>query len=60
MDPELLEENLFLVEFPAPFIETFDERYLEIPEEVLITSMKKNQKYFARRQIGRASCRERV
>lgn len=47
MDPELLEENLFLVEFPVPFIGSFDERYLEIPEEVLITSMKKNQKYFA-------------
>ena len=47
MDPELLEENLFLVEFPAPFMGSFDERYLEIPEEVLITSMKKNQKYFA-------------
>ena len=45
MDPELLEENLFLVEFPAPFMGSFDERYLEIPEEVLITSMKKNQKY---------------
>ena len=47
LDPELLEENLFLVEFPAPFMGSFDERYLEIPEEVLITSMKKNQKYFA-------------
>ena len=47
MDPELLEENLFLVEFPVPFIGSFDERYLEIPQEVLITSMKKNQKYFA-------------
>ena len=47
MDPELLEENLFLVEFPVPFIGSFDERYLEIPEEVLVTSMKKNQKYFA-------------
>ena len=55
MDPELLEENLFLVEFPAPFIGTFDERYLEIPEEVLITSMKKNQKYFAVRNRDRGN-----
>ena len=47
MDPELLEENLYLTEFPVPFIGSFDESYLEIPEEVLITSMKKNQKYFA-------------
>lgn len=55
MDPGLLEENLFLVEFPAPFIGTFDERYLEIPEEVLITSMKKNQKYFAVRNKDRGN-----
>lgn len=55
LDPELLEENLFLVEFPAPFIGTFDERYLEIPEEVLITSMKKNQKYFAVRNRDRGN-----
>ncbi|MDR2527424.1 MAG: glycine--tRNA ligase subunit beta [Synergistaceae bacterium] len=47
LDPALLEENLYLVEYPVPFIGAFDERFLEIPQEVLITSMKKNQKYFA-------------
>lgn len=47
LDPELIEENLYLVEYPVPFLGSFDERYLEIPQEVLITSMKKNQKYFA-------------
>ncbi|MBQ9419063.1 MAG: glycine--tRNA ligase subunit beta, partial [Synergistaceae bacterium] len=47
MDPKILEENLYLVEYPVPFAGTFDKRYLEIPEEVLITSMKKNQKYLA-------------
>ena len=47
LDPEVIEENLYLVEFPVPFIGLFDARYLEIPQEVLITSMKKNQKYFA-------------
>ncbi|NLL36711.1 MAG: glycine--tRNA ligase subunit beta [Fretibacterium sp.] len=47
LDPELVEENLYLVEFPIPFIGSFDERFLEIPREVLVTSMKKNQKYFA-------------
>ncbi|MDR1049062.1 MAG: glycine--tRNA ligase subunit beta, partial [Synergistaceae bacterium] len=47
LDAELVEENLYLVEYPVPFIGTFDERFLEIPQEVLITSMKKNQKYFA-------------
>jgi glycyl-tRNA synthetase beta chain len=47
LDPELIEENLYLVETPVPFIGSFDERFLEIPQEVLTTSMKKNQKYFA-------------
>jgi len=47
LDPEVIEENLYLVEFPVPFIGSFNARYLEIPQEVLITSMKKNQKYFA-------------
>ena len=47
MDAAILEENLYLVEYPVPFVGTFDKRYLEIPEEVLTTSMKKNQKYLA-------------
>ena len=47
LDQEVIEENLYLVEYPVPFIGSFDARYLEIPQEVLITSMKKNQKYFA-------------
>ena len=47
MDEKILEENLYLVEYPVPFAGTFDKRYLEIPEEVLTTSMKKNQKYLA-------------
>ncbi|MBR0184683.1 MAG: glycine--tRNA ligase subunit beta, partial [Synergistaceae bacterium] len=47
MDEAILEENLYLVEYPVPFAGSFDKRYLEIPEEVLTTSMKKNQKYLA-------------
>ncbi|MBQ7221352.1 MAG: glycine--tRNA ligase subunit beta [Synergistaceae bacterium] len=47
LDPAILEENLYLVEYPVPFIGSFDKKYLEIPEEVLTTSMKKNQKYLA-------------
>ncbi|MBQ9389862.1 MAG: glycine--tRNA ligase subunit beta [Synergistaceae bacterium] len=47
MDAAILEENLYLVEYPVPFAGSFDKRYLEIPEEVLTTSMKKNQKYLA-------------
>ena len=47
MDEKILEENLYLVEYPVPFIGSFDKKYLDIPEEVLTTSMKKNQKYLA-------------
>ena len=47
MDEDILNENLYLVEYPVPFIGSFDKKYLDIPEEVLTTSMKKNQKYLA-------------
>lgn len=45
-DPELVEENLFLVEYPVPFFGTFDKEFLDIPSEVLVTSMKVHQRYF--------------
>ncbi len=43
---DLLEEVTGLVEWPVPFTGGFDERYLELPPEVLITSMEKHQKFF--------------
>ncbi|MQS44316.1 glycine--tRNA ligase subunit beta [Companilactobacillus mishanensis] len=46
VDPDLLEEVNNLVEYPTTFHGKFDRKYLEIPEEVLITSMKDNQRYF--------------
>jgi glycyl-tRNA synthetase beta chain len=45
-DPDLLDENSQLVEYPVPFRGSFDESFLDIPDEVLITTMKKNQRYF--------------
>lgn len=45
-DPDLLAENAQLVEYPVPFRGSFDESFLDIPEEVLIATMKKNQRYF--------------
>ncbi|MDR1019576.1 MAG: glycine--tRNA ligase subunit beta [Synergistaceae bacterium] len=45
-DSELLEENAQLVEYPIPFLGSFEEEFLDIPEEVLIATMKKNQRYF--------------
>lgn len=45
-DKNLLEEVTNLVEYPTVFAGSFDEKYLQIPDEVLITSMKDNQRYF--------------
>lgn len=46
LDQSLLEEVTNLVEYPTVFAGSFDEKYLGIPKEVLITSMKDNQRYF--------------
>lgn len=46
-DPELLDEVTFLVEQPHALLVTFDEAYLELPDEVLISSMRKHQRYFS-------------
>jgi len=43
---DLLSEVTFLVENPVAYMGSFKPEYLEVPQEVLITSMKKNQKYF--------------
>lgn len=45
-DEEHLEEVTFLVEYPEPILGSFDRAYLELPPEVLITSMKRHQRYF--------------
>lgn len=46
VDASLLSEVNFLVEDPIAYVGSFDPKFLEVPQEVLITSMKKNQKYF--------------
>ena len=46
-DDELLEEVAGLVEFPVVLTGAFDPAFLEVPQEVLIGTMRKNQKYFA-------------
>src|SRR5699024_6189451 len=45
-DDELLNEVCNLVEYPTVFVGSFDESYLSLPPEVLITSMKEHQRYF--------------
>lgn len=46
VDEDLLEEVTNLVEYPTALFGKFEEEFLEIPEEVLITSMKEHQRYF--------------
>ncbi|TFH87577.1 glycine--tRNA ligase subunit beta [Billgrantia azerbaijanica] len=46
IDEELLTEVSGLVEWPVALTGSFDERFLEVPPECLISSMKANQKYF--------------
>lgn len=43
---DLLEEVLFLVEYPTALYGTFDPSFLHIPQDVLITSMREHQRYF--------------
>ena len=45
-DKSLLEEVTNLVEYPTVFAGSFAKSYLQMPQEVLITSMKDNQRYF--------------
>lgn len=45
-DEELLEEVNNLVEYPTVLEGGFEESYLDLPEEILITSMKEHQRYF--------------
>jgi len=43
---DLLDEVSSLVEWPVPLVCSFEERFLEVPQEALITTMQDNQKYF--------------
>lgn len=45
-DPELLEQVVYLNEYPQVLKGSFDPSFLEIPQEVLVTVMRHHQKYF--------------
>ena len=47
LDPELLEEVNYLVEYPFAIRGNFEKHFLELPRELLITTMKYHQKYFS-------------
>lgn len=44
--PELLDEVTALVEWPVALRARFEERFLAVPQEALISTMQDNQKYF--------------
>ena len=46
VDEELLEEVVAITENPTPLLGSFDEKFLELPPEVIVTSMKEHQRYF--------------
>lgn len=46
MDQDLLEEVVYLVEYPTALCGHFDEDFLKLPKEAVITPMKEHQRYF--------------
>ena len=48
-DPGLLNEVSGLVEWPVPLMGRIEDRFLDLPPEVLQTSMKEHQKFFSAR-----------
>lgn len=49
MDEDLLEEVVYLVEYPTALCGAFDEEFLQLPEAAIITPMKDHQRYFPMR-----------
>ena len=54
LDPALLEEVCSLVEWPCALAGRFEERFLEVPAEALVSSMKGHQKFFPVRDAAGA------
>ena len=46
VDEDLLDEVIAITENPTPLLGSFDEKFLTLPPEVIITSMKEHQRYF--------------
>jgi len=46
-DEGLVVENAGLTEWPVPLLGRFDSEYLDVPREVIVLTMRTNQKYFA-------------
>ena len=46
-DEGLVVENAGLTEWPVPLVGRFDSEFLDVPREVIVLTMRTNQKYFA-------------
>ena len=46
IDDDLMDEVVAITENPTALLGSFDEEFLELPPEVIITSMKEHQRYF--------------
>ena len=46
-DEGLVVENAGLTEWPIPLVGSFDPEFLDVPREVIVLTMRTNQKYFA-------------
>ncbi len=46
LDPELLEEVTYLVEHPCAVLCSFPESFLQLPRDVLVTTLQSHQRYF--------------
>ncbi|GAA8208458.1 glycine--tRNA ligase subunit beta [Helicobacter pylori] len=47
IDRDLLDEIVAITEYPSALLGEFDKAFLKLPSEIIITSMKENQRYFA-------------
>ncbi len=45
-DEDLLSEVVYILEYPTALLGSFDKKYLEIPEELVVTPMREHQRYF--------------
>jgi glycyl-tRNA synthetase beta chain len=54
---ELMEINDFLVEWPTAFAGRFDDRYLDLPREVIVTALREHQRSSRSRRPTARCCR---
>ncbi len=47
IDRNLLDEVVAITEYPSALLGEFDKAFLKLPNEIITTSMKENQRYFA-------------